>query len=325
MIQMDMYLQNLLERMADRSDAMIDLSGGGKQSNPNAIFRKASEEAKSLKNLEYVHFLKDYLEKSKNEDLKLNAYKILINIYSNTGEKKIIEYFIGRLAIEKKPWTLHFMMGDIEYLKNKLPKETNIDNILVLTTHTKHVIRDAAINCLKRTDNPKAEDQLIEIISSSSDPFQLVYANSTLGNIGTSKSIPFLLKLVDHKKQDVASSALNAILNLSDKNYLELFIDQLKKGKLKYIGMEGVVKFGGINEIPIVENRIIELVAKKRTIHFILSRNETELTVGMNFLATYSKEFESVKNLYHTLLTNKKELLWDEELEWLKTNKKRFE
>jgi len=322
---MDKYLQDLLERMADRSDDMIDLPGGGRQSNPDATFKKANDEAKQISNLEYIDQLKAFIEKAKNEDLKQNAYSILFNIYSNTSEFKILTYCIDRLATEKKDWTLHTILWNIECLKSKIPCSINIDNILALATYKKHLVRDGALKCLKNADNPKAEDKLIEIISTSTDQYQLTYANSTIRTIGTPKSIPYLLKLVDSKKQDIAATALGAILKLSDKSYLPLFIGNLEKGKLKYLGLEGVVKYGDKNVVPFVEKRVKDLVAKKRTTQFILSKNDTELTVAMNFLADYSKENESIRKLYNTLLTSKWELLWDNEKQWLNDNIKRFE
>jgi hypothetical protein len=322
---MDKYLQDLLERMADRSDAMIDLPGGGRQSNPDATFIKANDEARQIRNIEYIDQLKTFIEKSKNEDFKKNAYSILFNIYSNTRETTILKYCVDRLASEKKEWTLHTILWNIECLKNKIPSEINIDNILDLTTYKKHIVRDGAIKCLKNTDNSKAEDKLIEIISTSTDQYQLTYANATIRTIGTSKSIPCLLKLVDNKKQDVAATALGAILNLSDKTFLPLFIENLEKGKFKYLGLEGVIKYGDKNVVPFVEKRVKELVAKKRTIEFILSKNNTELTVAMNFLADYTKEIESIRKLYNILLTSKWELLWDNEKQWLNDNKNRSE
>ena len=322
---MDKYLQDLLERMADRSDDMIEMPGGGRQSNPDATFKKANDEASQICNLEYVEQLKTFIEKTKNEDLKQNAYSVLFNIYSNTGEARILTYCIDRLAIEKKEWTLCTILWDIECLKNQMPSDTNIDNILVLTTYKKHLVRDGAIKCLKNVNNPKAEEKLIEIISTSTDQYQLTYANATIRTIGTPKSIPQLLKLVENKKQDVAATALGAILKLSDKTYLPLFIENLEKGKLKYLGLEGVIKYGDKNVVPFIEKRVKELVAKKRTIQFYLSKNDTELTIAMNFLADYSKEFDSIKKLYNTLLTSKWELLWDNEKHWLNGNKSRFE
>jgi len=322
---MDKYLQDLLERMADRSDDMLDMPGGGRQSNPDATFKKANDEARQINNLEYIDQLKTFIDKSKNEDLKQNAYNVLFNIHSNTSETSILTYCINRLALEKKEWTLYSILWGIECLKNKIPSEINIDNILELTTYKKHLVRDGAIKCLKNTDNPKAEDKLIEIISTSTDQYQLTYANATIRTIGTTKSIPHLLKLIDNKKQDVAATALGAILKLSDKSYLPLFIDKLENGKLKYLGLEGVIKYGDKNAVPYVEKRVKELVSKKRTIQFYLSKNDTELTIAMNFLADYSKEIESIRKLYYTLMTSKWELLWDTEKQWLNDNKNRFE
>ncbi len=321
---MDNYLVNLLERMADRSDAMIDMPGGGRRSNPDAIFRKAEEEAKQIGNLEYIEQLKVFIEKSKHEDLKQNAYSVLFNIYSNIGESGILTFSIDKLATEKKDATLETILRNIQYLKKEIPSEINIDNILNLTNYKKHALRNAAIMCLKSANNPKAEDKLIEIISTSTDPYGLTYANATIRIIGTAKSIPYLLKLVDHKKQDVAFTALNAILELSEKSFLPLFIERLKKGKLKYIGLEGVIKYGDKDVVPLVEKRVKEIVAKKRKQVLHLLNGQTELTVAMNFLADYSNEFESINELYQTILTIKWGLLLDIEKQWLTANKSRF-
>ncbi len=322
---MDKYLQDLLERMADRSDDMINMPGGVRQSNPDATFIKANEEARQINNLDYIEQLKVFIEETKNEDLKQNAYSVLFYIYSNTDEERILTYCIDRLAVEKKEWTLYTILWNIECLKNKMPSDTNIDSILALTTYKKNLVRDGAIKCLGNANNPKDEDKLIEIISTSTDQYQLTYANAAIRTIGTTKSIPHLLKLVDNKKQDVAATALGAIIKLSDKSYLPLFIDKLENGKLKYLGLEGVIKYGDKNVVPFVEKRVNDLVAKKRTTQFILSKNDTELTVAMNFLADYSKEIESIRKLYNTLLTSKWELLWDNEKQWLNDNKNRFE
>src|SRR5690606_41744149 len=116
---MDKYLQDLLERMADRSDDMIDMPGGGRQSNPDATFKKANDEARQINNLEYIDQLKTFIEKSKNEDLKQNAYSVLFNIYSNTSETSILRYCINRLAIEKKEWPLHTILWNIECLRSE--------------------------------------------------------------------------------------------------------------------------------------------------------------------------------------------------------------
>src|SRR5688572_4652285 len=114
---MNKYLLDLLERMADRSDHMVDIPSGGRQSNHDATFKKANNEARQVSNLEYFDQLKTFIEKNKNEDLKQNAYSVLFYIYSNTKEATILKYCIDRLATEKKEWTLHTILWNIECLK----------------------------------------------------------------------------------------------------------------------------------------------------------------------------------------------------------------
>ncbi|MES2381451.1 MAG: HEAT repeat domain-containing protein [Bacteroidota bacterium] len=321
----DPYLADLIDRMTDRSDSIIDMPDGTKQSNSHAKFYNAYIEAKALNNTAYFEQLKHFIEKTKKEDLKQKAYAILISIYANTGEESIINYVLDRLAVEQKEWTLHTILFEIEHMKNPLPSHIFIDNILHLTTNKKHIVRDNAITCLKNTNNTKAEEKLIEIISHATDPFQLTYANGTLAKIGTQKSIPYLQKLTNHKQQNVAASALGAILKLSDSSYLPLFIEHLENGKLKYLGLEGVIRYGDKDVVPIIEKRVKELVSKKRAMQLYLSKDETELTFAMRFLTNYVAEFNSIKNLYQLLITKKAALLWNNEIQWLNDNKKSFE
>jgi phage I-like protein len=84
---MDKYLQDLLERMAERSDDMIDMPSGRRQSNLDATFKKANDEARQISNLEYVEQLKAFIENTKNEDLKQNAYSVLF-IFTQIQEKQ---------------------------------------------------------------------------------------------------------------------------------------------------------------------------------------------------------------------------------------------
>jgi len=322
---MDPYLLDLLMRMSERSDRIISLPDGAMGSNPDAKFIKAFDEARTLNQAEYVPALCAFVEKSKDEEIKQSAYKCLSFVYKNTNETAIINYLIARLAVEKKDWTLWAILSGIHGFKKPIPMDVEIGNILALTSHKKHLVRDMAIQSLQSTGNPQAEEKLIEIITNNTDKYLLVYANATIRKIGTVKSIPALLKLTEHKKEDVAATALMAILDISDQSFLPLFIKHLQTGKQKYLGLEGVVKYGGIAESEYVIKRVKELVSKKRNVHFILQAAETELTLAMRFLSAYSRESKKIKELYQLLNGKKSDLLWPEEKKWLAESSHLFE
>lgn len=71
------------------------------------------------------------------------------------------------------------------------------------------LVRQGAIRALRGCKSSIAEKALIKIISETTDEYDLTYANSVLFEIGTYKTIPHLLNLLDHLKCDVKCSYLS--------------------------------------------------------------------------------------------------------------------
>jgi len=57
-------------------------------------------------------------------------------------------------------------------------------------------------------------EQILQILKTTSDPYDMVYCHATLKEIGSVKSIPYLQKNLDSKKKDVKASARSAIKSI---------------------------------------------------------------------------------------------------------------
>jgi HEAT repeat protein len=72
-------------------------------------------------------------------------------------------------------------------------------------------VRHSAIQALNHTQAAEAEQQIIHLLKTTSDPQDMVYCHATLNEIGSVKSIPHLQKNIDSRKRDVKESARLAI------------------------------------------------------------------------------------------------------------------
>ncbi len=333
------YLYDLLNRMSDNSDLMVSMPNGGQMSNPNPVSSKATNEASTISDLNYVTYLQEVFEQpskvldrpwtSKEIRLRESAYYLLAYLYSNTKEKSILEYMIARLAIEKSRWMLFHMLGTLgsyrNFLKPGIPADVDITNIIDLVDYKHSLVWEHALVCLENTHTQKAEDKIIEVISESDDLDKILYACHILKKIGTRKSIPYLKHFAQSQKDKISENIVWALSALSDKTDLPFFIDVLIHNNGKLAALDAVLKYGDKSTVPVVENRIKQFVSRKRKIHVaVWGLDKTDLTQAMEFLAKYVHECPSISKLYTLLMTKKYEMLFAVEQQWLKDNASRF-
>jgi HEAT repeat protein len=317
---MEKYLTELIDKILDKTDRdMVPFDSS------KTISWKALREAEKIDDANYVPLLISFIENETDKDKRSAAYFILGHIAKNTKNKKATNYLVARIAKETDNNILSSLLERIQYLEK--PLDTDITPIIEATRSKEWPIRRSAIQALKRAQHKAAEATLLEYISHTGDQDEhdLWYINTTLADIGTRDSIPFLLSLIDHKKQDVSATALNAILAISDKSELPLFIEQLQQGKNKFTALLGVIKYGDQTVIPHIVKRVKDLLSKKRARQVVTEKGKTEIIFAMEFLSTYANENPEPRKIYELLTTKKSDLLWDNEKKWLEQNKQRFE
>lgn len=314
---MEKYLVDLLERMLDKSDRDVTPFDSSK-----TISWKALREAEQINDGSYVTQLISFIDQEKDKEKRDRAYFILGHLAKNTKSEETTAYLISRIRHEKDKSVLCSLLGRIQYLEKSL--DMDITPIFEVLKAKDWQVRHSAIHALKGAKNKSAEQSLLTMLAETEDAFDLWYINTTLAEIGTGDSIPYLLKLIDHKKQDVSGTALTAILAISDQTELPLFIEQLQKGKNKFTALLGVIKYGDQSHIPHVVQRLKELVSKKRNIEVIAEQGKTEVIFAMEFLSKFSAESTEPQKMFTLLRDKKQALLWDKEKEWLEQNQHLF-
>jgi HEAT repeat protein len=73
------------------------------------------------------------------------------------------------------------------------------------------LVRHSAIQSLRLTDTPEAEDKLIDLLVTTTDTHDMIYCHATLNEIGSTKSLLYLEKNLSSRKRDVKLSAKSAI------------------------------------------------------------------------------------------------------------------
>ncbi|QJB30130.1 HEAT repeat domain-containing protein [Chitinophaga oryzae] len=315
---MDQYLIELIDRMNDRSD--YPLPAG--VSSSTTISWAALREAEKLDNITYIPQLIAFINAEKNTDRRKSGYFILGHIAENTNNREAMEFLISRIPKEKDKYLLSSILDQIAYLEK--PAGTDLTVLIQAVKSNAWQIRQSAIKALARSAEKTAEATLLEVISNSKSEYDLIYANTALSTSGSAASLPALVKLLDHKKQDVTGTALSAILKLSDASYLDLFRAQLEQGKNKFTALYGVVKYGDEQVVPDLVRRVKQLVAKQRSIEAISTGGKTEIIVALEFLVQHVTGNPEIKKLYELLSGKKNGLLWDREKEWLQTFQHHF-
>jgi hypothetical protein len=209
---MDTYLTDLITRMLDESDQIME---DGFESS-KTISWKALREAEKLTEEHFVPQLIQFIETEKNKKKRREAYFILGHITKNTGNLIAPEFLISRIDKESDKYIISSLLDRISAIQK--PGELSLLPIIAATKSEKWLIRYSAIKALKLSNNEMAEERLIEIIATSEDAYDLSCANSTLYSIGTPKALPYLEKHLQSRKRDVKASAKNAIEEINKRH-----------------------------------------------------------------------------------------------------------
>ncbi|MBT8194969.1 MAG: hypothetical protein KJO64_00950 [Bacteroidia bacterium] len=209
---MDNYLLDLIDRMNDTSDQIME---PGFESS-KTISWKALREAEKLGDVNLVSQMIDFIDNEKNKKRRDKAYFILGHIAKNTDDTEAMQYLIHRIDKEKDKYIISSLLNRIAEL-NK-PVGTDLKPIINATKNGNWLIRHSAIHALKNSQEEIAEKTLIKILDNSDDPKDLTYSNSTLNRIGTANAIPYIEKHLSSRKRDVKHSAKFAIEEIKKRN-----------------------------------------------------------------------------------------------------------
>jgi HEAT repeat protein len=145
----------------------------------------------------------------KDRRMRQVLYTIIATLGANLGDETAGPFLIQRLAQESDKYVLLFMLDGISRLR--LPPPTDLTPILRCLDDPRWQVRNTAIDALRGTDSPLAEEALIKLLQTSRDPFDLSSTNAALSRIGTARALPAIEPHLQSRKRDVKLSARFAI------------------------------------------------------------------------------------------------------------------
>jgi len=272
----------------------------------------AYETARRFQDVQMLPVLMDLLEQTKRLEMKQHFYFMLGTIGMNTGDVRIADLLLERLAQETKPTLITSILDELANQE----RVGDATDIIQYVEDSRSAVRNSAIDALGSCRGILAEDALIQFITTSTDSFEIMSANFVLATIGTKRVIPHLLPLLDHPKGDVRHSALNAISELGDDTFLPMFIKGLEDRSIdvKAYALLGIAKHGDASAIQPVIKRLKTMLKRQRQIQ------SDEGLVALRFLNRYRQSDKTIPVLFDWIVTKKWEVLFDDEQQWLKRN-----
>jgi HEAT repeat protein len=198
---MKKYLVELISRMTVSEKRCLN--------SDESICWRAYREAETLSDASMVDELADYVAHEKDKKRRRAAYFILGELGQKVRSLDCASILISRLQREENKYVLSSLLDAVRGVSK--PRDLDLGPVFRLLDDDRWLVRHSAIQALSRTDSPEAEDELIELLNATSDPFDIVYCQATLNEIGTAKSIPNLQKNLGSRKRDVKDSARLAI------------------------------------------------------------------------------------------------------------------
>jgi hypothetical protein len=245
--------------------------------------------------------------------LKLILYRLL----RNTKNREIGEYVIGLIEKETEFWKIkHYT----DVLADNGGYSEKITNLLYLLEQANKDIRLNTIRALEDCKSASKENPLINILRTSKDYYELLYALWSIRNVATRNSLPILKKLLYHKKQDIKLCSLGAISNALKEEgcdfYIELFNDKNYRDKgavasciREYCNEKGVSTICG---------RIKTILSRKRgNIQYFRMEDgteKTELVFNVQYLREYYSDYPNIENIFK-LVKKKWEKIFEVEKE----------
>lgn len=272
----------------------------------------ATRKAEQLTDTGMIPFLNNLLEKSMDSETRGNIYFILGKIGENTGDERVVTILLKRLKVETNKYMLETILEQIADQKEVL----DYSPIMKFIDDKRTAVRYRAIQTLYKCKHPVVEDALIKVIDESQDQYDLYYASGSLSDIGTIKSIPHLIRLLERAKGDAKCVTLYALEVLGDSTLLPIFIEAMqdRSSAVKSYALSGLLKYGDETAIDVVYKRVKTILTRKRKI------KSDELVPAFEFLNRYKENHKRIQQLFEWIQSKKWDYLFDEEKDWYINN-----
>jgi HEAT repeat protein len=181
----------------------------GVDSSNESIAWQAYREAEQLADMRLVDELDANLTQKPQKEQRKAAYFITDKIGKNCLNGECASRLIEYSSKEPDKYALANLLERLADIPK--PQSVDVSPLFPLLKDKRWLVRHSAIQSLKRCTSADAEEKLLEILATTSDPHDLTYCHSTLNQIGTHKALPALMQNLKSRKGDVKGSAQAAI------------------------------------------------------------------------------------------------------------------
>jgi HEAT repeat protein len=164
----------------------------GNVNSDESIAWHAHREAEALSDAFLINELAEYVQQESKQDCREAAYFILGKLGEKFPESESAAFLVEQVKKEKNKYVLATLLDALGHILK--PADLDLTPIHALLFDKKSLVRHAAIKSLKLTNSPTVEDMILNVLKTTSDPYDLVYCQATLNEIGSAKAIPFIAK-----------------------------------------------------------------------------------------------------------------------------------
>lgn len=182
----------------------------------DSISWHAHREAEELKDLSMIDELATYARQERNKDRRNNAYFVIAKIGLNTDSTYSAKVLVEFLDKETHKYVLDNLLTRISEFNQ--PLDVNWESVFPHLRDPRWTVRHSAIWALRCCDTTRGEQEVLEILNSSINRYDLEYCCSTLSFIGSTTAIPSLERALTSRSRYVKFAAKCALESIKQRN-----------------------------------------------------------------------------------------------------------
>lgn len=200
------YLQDLITRMGTAEQTA---------DSRDSVSWKAYREAETIDDPALLPSLEAIIAahpKPRERQIRCDAYFVYGKILKNHFTEEGCAYLISRLRLEKNKYALYPLLDRLRDLP--IPAEMDIAPVLQCARHEQWTVRHSAIRALGACPTEESREALRWYLCQEDEKAyrqEIIYAQASLGRIGTPEDIPLIEPRLRSRSRDVKLSAEIAI------------------------------------------------------------------------------------------------------------------
>ncbi len=188
-------------------------------SSEESVSWNAYREAERISDETVYPILMRIIEKNhKNKAVRRAAYIIIGYSLRNIFNKEACIFLIQKLDEETDRQGVESILEGLSRIH--IPEDIDMSLVIKCSQNDKWQIRHSALDALGSSATKANRNALLFFINQEDEKkyeYEIIYANASLGSIGSKEDIPFLEKHVKSRKRDIRDSARFAIDRIKER------------------------------------------------------------------------------------------------------------